>query len=57
MFIIRYFFIISAFCVLYAGSEGVTIGAHRCFTHKSFKATPVLKAILIALQTIAGQVT
>lgn len=57
MFIIRYFLIISAFCVLYAGSEGVTIGAHRCFTHKSFKATPVLKAILIALQTIAGQVT
>ncbi|CAB3235480.1 unnamed protein product [Arctia plantaginis] len=42
-------------CITYAGSEGVTIGAHRCFTHKSFKATPLLKAILIALQTIAGQ--
>ncbi|KOB70664.1 Acyl-CoA delta-14 desaturase, partial [Operophtera brumata] len=43
------------FLVGYGVSEGVTIGAHRLFTHKSFKATPLLKGILIALQTGAGQ--
>ncbi|XP_053605580.1 acyl-CoA Delta-9 desaturase-like [Plodia interpunctella] len=39
----------------YIGVEGVTIGAHRLFTHKSFKATPFLKATLILMQTISGQ--
>ncbi|XP_013193918.1 acyl-CoA Delta-9 desaturase-like [Amyelois transitella] len=42
-------------CVAYIGVEGVTIGAHRLFTHKSFKATPFLRACLILMQTIAGQ--
>ncbi|KAJ8718941.1 hypothetical protein PYW07_016497 [Mythimna separata] len=42
-------------CVLYIGSEGVTIGAHRYYTHRSFKATPLLRAILVTTQTLAGQ--
>ncbi|XP_049870764.1 acyl-CoA Delta-9 desaturase-like isoform X1 [Pectinophora gossypiella] len=41
--------------VAYTGSEGVTVGAHRLYSHKSFKAKPVLRAILILVQTIAGQ--
>lgn len=47
---------ISALCVLYIGSEGVTIGAHRCFAHRSFKATPLLRAVMVITQTLAGQV-
>ncbi|XP_073952515.1 acyl-CoA Delta-9 desaturase-like [Choristoneura fumiferana] len=34
---------------------GVTIGAHRLYAHKSFKATPFLKAALLLLQTASGQ--
>ncbi|XP_072949818.1 acyl-CoA Delta-9 desaturase-like [Epargyreus clarus] len=41
--------------LLFTSSEGVTIGAHRLFAHRSFKATPLLKAILIVFQTLAGQ--
>ncbi|GBP15048.1 Acyl-CoA desaturase 3 [Eumeta japonica] len=36
-------------------SEGVTIGAHRLYSHKAFKARPLLRAVLIFLQTMAGQ--
>ncbi|KOB71346.1 Acyl-CoA desaturase BmorQPVE1, partial [Operophtera brumata] len=43
------------FLTAYVFSEGITIGAHRLYTHKSFKATPLLKAILIVLQCGAGQ--
>lgn len=35
--------------------EGVTLGAHRLYSHKAFKATKFTKAILLILQTIAGQ--
>ncbi|XP_068622369.1 (11Z)-hexadec-11-enoyl-CoA conjugase-like [Battus philenor] len=44
-----------ALFVLYASSEGITIGAHRLYSHKSFTATPALRAFLIFLQTAAGQ--
>nr|XP_021195974.2 acyl-CoA Delta-9 desaturase-like [Helicoverpa armigera] len=39
----------------YTATEGVTIGAHRYYTHKSFKATPFLRAVLLIAQTMAGQ--
>ncbi|KAI5642889.1 fatty acid desaturase domain-containing protein [Phthorimaea operculella] len=39
----------------YLCTGGVIIGAHRYFTHKSFKATPLLRAILLLSHTIAGQ--
>lgn len=42
--------------VAYLCTEGVTLGAHRLFTHKSFKASPLLKVILLVFQTAAGQV-
>ncbi|XP_026330488.1 (11Z)-hexadec-11-enoyl-CoA conjugase-like, partial [Hyposmocoma kahamanoa] len=41
--------------VLLLATEGVTIGAHRLYTHKTFKAKPALRAILLIMQTMAGQ--
>jgi fatty-acid desaturase len=42
---------------VYLGSGGgVTVGAHRYYTHRAFKATFGLQCWLIGLFTIAGQV-
>lgn len=38
------------------GISGVTVGAHRLWAHKSYKATTFLKVILMLSQTMAGQV-
>ncbi|CAH0559652.1 unnamed protein product [Brassicogethes aeneus] len=43
------------FSVAALSGEGITVGAHRLYSHKSFKATFPLKCILMAAQTIAGQ--
>lgn len=37
-------------------AEGIALGAHRGFTHKSFKMTTPLKVFLLMLQTMSGQV-
>ncbi|XP_028168324.1 acyl-CoA desaturase 1-like isoform X2 [Ostrinia furnacalis] len=37
-------------------TEGAHMGAHRCFSHRAFKAKPLLKVILLIMQTISGQV-
>ncbi|CAH0723843.1 unnamed protein product, partial [Brenthis ino] len=37
--------------VFFFSAEGVTVGSHRYFTHRSFKATPLLRAILILCHT------
>ncbi|RWS25330.1 stearoyl-CoA desaturase-like protein, partial [Leptotrombidium deliense] len=34
---------------------GISVGAHRLWSHKSFKATLSLRIVLMVLQTIAGQ--
>lgn len=34
---------------------GTTVGAHRYFTHRTFKATQKMKVLLMLLQTMAGQ--
>lgn len=34
---------------------GTTVGAHRFFTHKTFKANQKFKMLLVILQTMAGQ--
>jgi stearoyl-CoA desaturase (Delta-9 desaturase) len=34
---------------------GTTIGSHRLFTHKTFKANTPLKLVIIFFQTMAGQ--
>ncbi|XP_026744351.1 stearoyl-CoA desaturase 5-like [Trichoplusia ni] len=44
-----------AFLIGLLSSEGITIGAHRFYTHKSFKATPALRAVFLLFQTMAGQ--
>ncbi|XP_045767207.1 acyl-CoA Delta-9 desaturase-like isoform X1 [Maniola jurtina] len=41
--------------LLFISTEGVTIGAHRLVAHKTFKASPLLKVILLFGQTMAGQ--
>lgn len=51
------YILFSVVVLMFVSTEGVTIGAHRLFAHKTFKASPVLKAILIFAQTMAGQVT
>lgn len=38
-----------------ASGWGTTVGAHRYFTHKSFKANNKLKILLIIFQTMASQ--
>ena len=34
---------------------GTTVGAHRLFTHRTFKANKILKMLMVVLQTMAGQ--
>lgn len=34
---------------------GVTVGYHRLFTHRTFKATPMVQAVLAVLGSMAGQ--
>ncbi|KAL0274878.1 UNVERIFIED_CONTAM: hypothetical protein PYX00_002905 [Menopon gallinae] len=41
--------------LVFLGGEGITIGAHRLWTHRSFKATLPLQLLLITFQTLAGQ--
>lgn len=38
-----------------AAGFGTTVGAHRFFTHKTFKANQKLKVLLLFLQTASGQ--
>ncbi|XP_077285421.1 acyl-CoA Delta-9 desaturase-like [Arctopsyche grandis] len=35
--------------------EGITMGAHRLWTHHSFQVTPLLSTVLMIMQTMAGQ--
>lgn len=34
---------------------GTTVGAHRLFTHRTFKANQKMKILMLILQTMAGQ--
>ena len=35
--------------------QGVTAGVHRLWSHRSYKATPLLRVFLIFCQTLAGE--
>jgi fatty-acid desaturase len=48
--------IILAFLTGWAAGFGVTGGAHRLWRHKSYKATPPLRIILLICYAVAGQV-
>ncbi|CRL05274.1 CLUMA_CG018174, isoform A [Clunio marinus] len=41
--------------LIYAAGQGVTMGAHRHWSHRAFKAKRWLKIILLYLHTMAGQ--
>ncbi|CAO1433737.1 unnamed protein product [Diamesa tonsa] len=41
--------------LIYAAGQGVTMGAHRMWSHKAFKAKKWLKIILLYMHTLAGQ--
>lgn len=43
------------FFVAYLITFGTTVGAHRYFTHRGFKANKILKYFLLALQTTTAQ--
>ncbi|XP_041989114.1 acyl-CoA Delta-9 desaturase-like [Aricia agestis] len=52
---IRLVTIVWTFFIGYITGIGITVGSHRLFAHRTFKATTFLKVILIILQTAAGQ--
>jgi fatty-acid desaturase len=39
---------------LFLTGFGVTVGSHRYFAHKSFKANQKLKVFLVMIQTLSG---
>lgn len=39
-----------------ASGFGITMGAHRLWAHRAFKAKPPLRLVLLWLQTLASQV-
>ncbi|XP_063827017.1 acyl-CoA Delta-9 desaturase-like [Ostrinia nubilalis] len=45
------------FSIAHLSYIGSSIGVHRYYSHRSFKATPLLEIILIVFQTITGQDT
>ncbi|KAK9878855.1 hypothetical protein WA026_003689 [Henosepilachna vigintioctopunctata] len=47
--------IVFVWFLIFATGEGITAGAHRLYSHKSYKATLPLRVVLLILQTIAGQ--
>lgn len=47
----------AAFALMYGSGLGVTMGAHRLWSHRAFKATVPLKIFLLWLHTLAGQVS
>lgn len=47
--------IISALWLIYAAGQGVTMGAHRLWSHRAFKAHRLLKIFLLYMHTLAGQ--
>ncbi|XP_070167007.1 (11Z)-hexadec-11-enoyl-CoA conjugase-like [Polyergus mexicanus] len=47
--------IIWAFFIAVSSTQGISLGAHRYYSHKSFKATKSLKILLFFFQTMAGQ--
>ncbi|XP_001607893.1 acyl-CoA desaturase [Nasonia vitripennis] len=44
-----------AYLVALASSQGIMLGAHRGFSHNSFKMTAAVQIMFVILQTISGQ--
>lgn len=43
------------FTLLVAIGFGTTVGSHRLFTHRTYRASTFLKSALLVLQTMSGQ--
>ncbi|RZC38698.1 hypothetical protein BDFB_013923, partial [Asbolus verrucosus] len=54
-FFLTYLYTISGFLIGWAAGFGVTGGAHRLWTHRSYKAKLPLRIILIICYSMAGQ--
>lgn len=48
---------LAAYTLYIATGAGVTIGAHRFFTHRSFKAKFPLRCLMAAVFTMSGEVS
>lgn len=48
--------IFSVFIMGFAGSMGITAGAHRLWSHRAYKAKWPLRFLLMLFQTLAYQV-
>lgn len=46
---------LTALWLVYVAGQGVTMGAHRLWSHRAFKAKRWLKIILLYMHTLAGQ--
>lgn len=55
LFYCSWYTLIFSFILYVCGGLGITAGAHRLWAHKSYKATPALRAFLMCCQTLAGQ--
>ncbi|XP_043674372.1 acyl-CoA Delta-9 desaturase-like [Vespula pensylvanica] len=53
--VVRWYTVIFCLFTLYTGLVGITAGAHRLWTHKSYKAKWPMRVILMICQTIAFQ--
>jgi stearoyl-CoA desaturase (delta-9 desaturase) len=55
--VINYLFLLPAFVLYEAGILGITAGAHRLWSHRSYKAKWPLRLILMLLHTLTFQVS
>lgn len=51
------FFIFSVVILTLVATLGVTVGAHRLWAHRTYKASTELRIVLMLFQTLAGQVS
>lgn len=56
LFNLFFFFYFTVVVVIWGSGIGITAGAHRLWSHKSYTASLPLRILLIFLFTIAGQV-
>ncbi|KAJ3627590.1 hypothetical protein MTP99_014956 [Tenebrio molitor] len=44
-----------AVAIMFVSGEGITLGAHRMYSHKAFRGSFIVRLVVIVLHTIAGQ--
>lgn len=54
--VFNFVYVFLALFLAFISGEGITVGAHRLYSHKAFKAKFVTRLALMILQTMAGQV-